>query len=183
MCLIHISQVKLLRQFVDSLCLIINMFVCVLVSQSYLTLCDPKDCSLPGSSVHGFLQARILKSVAIPFSSGSSQLRSPGYQADSLSSEPSGKSDNKQKLMLKNTSWATNFCIKINRPRKHHDCNKFWRYFISQALGQGLYPMGHIKMSRHLLKPWNKQIFQFLTLSNICTMNFLTSKSYFLKSF
>ena len=30
-----------------------------LVSQSCLTLCDPMDCSLPGSSVHGILQARI----------------------------------------------------------------------------------------------------------------------------
>ena len=37
------------------------------------TLCDPVDCSLPGSSVLGILQARILKWVAIPFSRGSSQ--------------------------------------------------------------------------------------------------------------
>ena len=42
------------------------------VSQSCLTLCDPMDCSLPGSSVHGILQARILEWVAIPFSRGSS---------------------------------------------------------------------------------------------------------------
>ena len=40
----------------------------VLVAQSYLTLCHPKNCSLPGSSVHGILQARILKWIAIPFS-------------------------------------------------------------------------------------------------------------------
>ena len=33
------------------------------------TLCDPLDCSLPGSSVHGILWARILEWVAIPFSS------------------------------------------------------------------------------------------------------------------
>ena len=37
-----------------------------LVSQSCLTLCNPMDCSLPGSSVHGILQARILEWVAIP---------------------------------------------------------------------------------------------------------------------
>ena len=36
--------------------------------QSCLTLCDPMDCSPPGSSVNGILQARILKWVAIPFS-------------------------------------------------------------------------------------------------------------------
>ena len=40
----------------------------VLVAQSCLTLCDSADCSLPGSSVHGILQARILEWVAIPFS-------------------------------------------------------------------------------------------------------------------
>ena len=38
------------------------------VTQSCLTLCDPMDCSLPGSSVHGIFQARILEWVAISFS-------------------------------------------------------------------------------------------------------------------
>ena len=47
----------------------------VLVVQLCLTLCDPMDCSLPGSSVHGILQARILEYVAIPFCKGSSQPR------------------------------------------------------------------------------------------------------------
>ena len=45
------------------------------VAQSCLTLCDPMDCSLPGSSVHGILQARVLEWVAISFSRGSSQPR------------------------------------------------------------------------------------------------------------
>ena len=36
--------------------------------QSCLTLCDPMDCSAPGSSVQGILQARTLESVAMPFS-------------------------------------------------------------------------------------------------------------------
>ena len=43
--------------------------------QSCPTLCDPMDCSPPGFSVHGILQARILKWVAISFSRGSSQPR------------------------------------------------------------------------------------------------------------
>ena len=38
------------------------------VAQSCPTLCNPMDCSLPGSSVHGTLQARILEWVAISFS-------------------------------------------------------------------------------------------------------------------
>ena len=42
--------------------------MCVLVAQLCLTLCDPVDCSPPGSSVHGILQARILEWVVMPFS-------------------------------------------------------------------------------------------------------------------
>ena len=38
-------------------------------AQSWLTLCDPMDCSLPGFSVHGISQARILEWVAFSFSS------------------------------------------------------------------------------------------------------------------
>ena len=45
------------------------------VAQSCLPLCNPNDCSLPGSSVHGTLQARILEWVATPFFRGSSQPR------------------------------------------------------------------------------------------------------------
>ena len=51
--------------------------ICVLVTQSCPTLCNPMDCSPPGSSVHGILQARILEWVAISFSRRSSQ---PGDQ-------------------------------------------------------------------------------------------------------
>ena len=45
------------------------------VAQSCPPLCGPMDCCLPGSSVHGILQARILEWVAISFSKGSSQPR------------------------------------------------------------------------------------------------------------
>ena len=57
-------------------------------AQSCLTLCGPTDCSLPGSSVHGILQARILEWVAMPFSRGSSRSRAQTWfshiEADSL---------------------------------------------------------------------------------------------------
>ena len=56
--------------------------------------CDPMDCSSPGSSVHGILQARVLEWVAISFSSGlpnsGIKPRSPAFQADSLRTEPPG---------------------------------------------------------------------------------------------
>ena len=45
------------------------------VTQSCLTRCAPMDCSLPGSSVHGIFQARILEWFAISFSRRSSQPR------------------------------------------------------------------------------------------------------------
>ena len=51
----------------------------VLATQLCLTLCDPMDCSPPGSSVHGILQARVLESVAILFSRGSSRPRDPTW--------------------------------------------------------------------------------------------------------
>ena len=58
------------------------------------SLCDPMHCSLPGSSIHGILQGRILEWVAIPFSSGSSQPGmepgSPAMQEDSLGFESPG---------------------------------------------------------------------------------------------
>ena len=47
----------------------------VLVPQLCPTLCDPMDCSPPGSSVHGILQARTLDWVPTPFSRGSSRPR------------------------------------------------------------------------------------------------------------
>ena len=53
--------------------------ICVLVAQSCPTLCDPMDCSPPGSTVHGILQARILEWVAIPFSRGSSWPRNQSW--------------------------------------------------------------------------------------------------------
>ena len=56
------------------------------------------DCSLPGSSVHGILQAGILEWVAIPLFPSPGDLPNPGIkpwspalQADSLPSEPPGK--------------------------------------------------------------------------------------------
>ena len=61
-------------------------------AQSNLTLCDQMGCSLPGSSVHGISQVRILQWVAISFSWEFSQPRaSPGLQGDFLPLVPPGK--------------------------------------------------------------------------------------------
>ena len=50
---------------------VLKIYVCMR-AKSCLSLCDPMDCSLPGSFVHGILQARILEWVAMPSSRGSS---------------------------------------------------------------------------------------------------------------
>ena len=71
------------------------MCMCAKSLQSCPTLCDPMDCSPPGSSVHGILQARILEWVAIAFSRESfwpgTKPEPPALQADSLPSESPGK--------------------------------------------------------------------------------------------
>ena len=74
------------------LLLLLSHFSCI------PTLCDPKDCSLPGSSVHGILQARILTWMAMPSSKGSSRPRDPTciscflhWWAGSLPLVPPGK--------------------------------------------------------------------------------------------
>ena len=58
----------------------------VKVAQSCPTLCNPMD-----YAIHGILQARTLEWVAVPFSRGSFQPRSPTLQADSLPAEPPEK--------------------------------------------------------------------------------------------
>ena len=58
-----------LNIYIQKLCL------CAKSLQLCSTLCDPVDCSLPGSCVHRILQARILDWVAVPSSGGSSQPR------------------------------------------------------------------------------------------------------------
>ena len=68
-----------------------------LAAQSHLTLYNLMDCSLPSSSVHGMLQAKILEWVAIPFSGGSSQAKDRTHVsciADSLPAKSPGKPKN-----------------------------------------------------------------------------------------
>ena len=67
----------------------------VLVTPSCLTLCDPMDCSQPGSSVHGILQARLQEWAVVHFSrdlpNPGIEPKSPALQVDSLLPEPPGK--------------------------------------------------------------------------------------------
>ena len=69
----HLMQIY--KNIIDFCTLILYLAVLCFVAQSWQTHCDPMDCSPPGSSVHGILQARMLEWVDIPFSRGSSQPR------------------------------------------------------------------------------------------------------------
>ena len=81
------------------------------VTQLHLTLCTPVDCGLPGYSVRGILQARILEWVAISSSRASSQPRDPTcvsshllhLQADSLALSHLGSLYDSFYILLKST--------------------------------------------------------------------------------
>ena len=64
-------QMSSLYMYMYNICVCVCVYVCICVcvcvcsvTQLCPTLCDPKDCSLPGSSVHGMLQARTLEWIA-----------------------------------------------------------------------------------------------------------------------
>ena len=73
-----------------------QLFSRMSLSLGFSCLCDPVDCNLPGSSVHGVFQARILGWVAIhspgDLPDPGMEPGAPALQADSLLTEPTGKS-------------------------------------------------------------------------------------------
>ena len=82
-----------------------------LAAKSYLTLHDPIDCSPPGSSIHGLLQARIWSGLPFP-SSGDlpnpgTEPRSPALQTDSLPSELHFLA------IMNNAAMKISFCVNI----------------------------------------------------------------------
>ena len=106
------------------------MYVCLV-----LTLCDPMDCSLPGSSVHGIFQARILEWVAIFSSRGSSQPKDQTRPSCSsctgrqiLYQWATGKPGLRRRRFqfLKPTPWT--------KIRRFNKCLKFIPYFTGQQL-------------------------------------------------
>ena len=76
------------------------------------------DCSPPGSSVHGILQARTLGCIAIPFSGDlldlGIKLASPVLQKDSLLSEPPGKP--RKPVSLSNDNWSIGKGVEQREP-------------------------------------------------------------------
>ena len=94
--------------------------LCVLAPQSCPTLWDPIDWGLPGSSVHGILQARILGWVAIPWSRGSSQSRDQTpvscIAGRFFTAEPPGKPCSTSFLAYKSPLLQISCCFQISSP-------------------------------------------------------------------
>ena len=76
----------------------------VLIAQLCSTLCDPMECSPPGSSVHGILQERLLEGLLVPYPGDlpdpGIKRWSPKLQVDSLPYEPPGKPSQKHEEKL-----------------------------------------------------------------------------------
>ena len=84
------------------------------VAQSCLTLSDPMDCSLPGSSIHGIFQARVLERGAIAFSTQLLELtKKVSKQLMTLSKDKSMLTWNIGSKFLKNKQTNVNqeFCV------------------------------------------------------------------------
>ena len=128
------------------------------VAQSCLTLCNPMDCSLTGSSAHGILQARILEWVAICFSRRSSWPRDHTWVSFGswiagrfLTIEPPGKQNWRQKWQIEWREWE-DFLARLYL--------KVWKYewreavFLFVKTGSGLYLEGKAKLVLSLRVRW-----------------------------
>ena len=129
------------------------------VAQSCLTLCNPMDCSLARSSVHGILQARILEWVSISFSRGSSQARDwtrvSALQADTLTSEPPGKP-------LYSTEVPPKMKGSTNMTQQFH----FWEESETNILKRYVYSRGYGQII--IAKIWEKlSVHQWMNKENM----------------
>ena len=119
----------------------------VSVAQSCQTLCNPIDCSLPGSSVHGIPQARILEWVAIPFSWGFSQPRDQTWVSciagrffKCLSHREATIYDimnNKKKRIQTVENWTNDSVIKFWNATWYHFHTQYTQYIFVHLKLQG----------------------------------------------
>ena len=116
------------------------------VAQSCLTLCDPMDCSLPGSSIHGIFQARVLEWVAISFSRGSSW--------------PRDRIPVSRVISRCFTVWATREVLVQGRKRKN---------YCSIAMSSNL--LSDLLLYRRGLISWQTEVIFFLWICVISITN------------
>ena len=118
------------------------------------TLCDPMDCSLPGSSVHWILQARTLEWVAIPFSR---DLPDPGLKPTSLNVSCIGNQILYHYCLLiikRQTSISFNIVLKFSAVDYLCSCQEPTPTIYTHLIIAGFYTAGFQKSSN----PWNDKI-------------------------
>ena len=112
--------------------------------QACLALCDPVDCSLPGFSVHGILQARILEWVAMPSLQGdlphSGQtwvFRLPHWQAGSFPLAPPGKRlpSGRINISLPGSVILFSFITPCHRDILSFATTRTWKFWFRYQLG------------------------------------------------
>ena len=96
-------------QVVGYVCLQIYCCSCCLVAKSCLTLCDPMDCGLPGSSVRGILQARVQSGLPVP--SPGIEPMSPGVAGQFLVTEPLAAVNFSKLITLQFTLFKSSFSL------------------------------------------------------------------------
>ena len=114
--------------------IIFLMCVCVCVQnwlQSCPALCKPMDCSPPGSSVHGILQARILEWLVMFSTRGTSppgDLPNPGIKPSSLYPESAGR------FFSTSTTWEAPYSLYINTLLIHLSIYRHlaWLHFLAE---------------------------------------------------
>ena len=107
--------------------LAVKCFCCCSVTQSCPTLCNPMDCSPPGSFVHGILQARRLEWVAISSSRGSSRPRDGthiSWVAEGFFSEPPGEALGIHTDECRQVKAGTGWYPKLSKPLPPCLCGK-----------------------------------------------------------
>ena len=117
--------------------------------KSCLTLCDPMDYNLPGSSVHGILQARILEWVAISSSRGSSWPRDRTWVSCIAGGFPTAeplrkvsllKREGKENVHMLMKSSSSKWRLVLNIWSRKWRYDKFWRIYLwimFRSLGSG----------------------------------------------
>ena len=127
------------KQKLSKQCVCVCVCVCVCAhAQSCPTLCDPMDCSLPGSSVHGISQARILEWVAISI-----------LNVDDLNSPIKRQTLSKQINQKQKTKKECQQCVFYRKPLETDTIRNEERYTILTVIKRKLENLLNLRQSHH----------------------------------
>ena len=139
------------------------MCVCAKSLQLCLTLCDPMDCSLPGSSVHGIFQASTLEWITISSSRGSSQPRAQTHVSCILFSSV----ESLNHVQLFETPWTA--ACQASLSITNSSTGRQIPYHCTP--GKSMLSWGYNQMSYHRKLTAPTQYFQFQRMLHLCSLN------------